>query len=127
MSARILQPPNARFWTWYLDGWVKLTLKPGQTLGYTRGGRHDEGWFRESVTWELAEDGSEVIRQSDSDGTDCDGRMSHSSTDSATRDKLRAVDQFATYPVACNLGIYRPAWSEVEASQRDYSAEAMNY
>ena len=39
----ILAPANARFWTWFIGGWVKVTLAPGQCLGWYRYARHEEG------------------------------------------------------------------------------------
>lgn len=63
---------NARFWVWYGDSMVKLTLRPDQSVSHHRGGTHDEGWRRSGDVW--THDGDRVTWERYTDGTDCDGR-----------------------------------------------------
>ena len=50
---------NARFWVYSGNaegGWVKLTLKPGQTLTHASGGPCDEGYSYREDSWHHAGD-----------------------------------------------------------------------
>lgn len=47
---------NARFWVVVGESWVKLTLRPGQSLTWAVCTSHEEGWSCERDTWTL-EDG----------------------------------------------------------------------
>lgn len=115
-------PRNARFWVWECGGWVKLTLRPGQSLSYAWFRTADEGWDSERVTW--SHTGNAVECESDSSGADCDGRLDRSSLVSCPLAELQSD------PVeADNSGrsIFRPNWERVSASQRDHFAEAAGY
>lgn len=108
---------NARFWTYVNKGPVKLTLRFGQSLTWSKWERTDEGWSSEGYTWTHEEQG--VRRQWGSDGVDCDGRLRQGGELYAPLAALhagRTVDD-VTYP----------AWEKVESWQRDYQAEAAGY
>lgn len=107
---------NARFWVWWRDGAVKLTLRPGQALAVDSFERHEEGWASESESW--AYDGRVVTRECATDGTDCDGRLSASATHGCALTRLRDRDVD---------GIPFPEWEERNHSRRDYQAEAAGY
>lgn len=110
----------ARFWVYTGDcALVKITLRDGQTLHHSTGGATDEGWSRESVMWTF--ENGVVTRHSCNDGVDCDGRLTRSYVDSCSAANL------ASEPAYYHPGFKIPAWETVNASQRDYSAEAMNY
>ena len=47
----IAQNPIDRFWVFIHDGWVKLTLRPEQTLRHSFGGPDDEGWSHTLTVW----------------------------------------------------------------------------
>lgn len=70
------QAPNVRFWTYLNQGWVKLTLKQGQTI------RHGKAWLTEegydSYAREWQHNGDKIGYVYHSAGRDCDG--SHSET-----------------------------------------------
>jgi hypothetical protein len=108
---------NARFWVFVNDGPVKLTLTDGQTL--THGGfcRHEEGWSSWSTSWEYEH--NIVIRVDETDGYDCDGRLStHTKCGCCVEDlHMGATMDGTTYP----------AWLTIGSSQRDYTAEAAGY
>ena len=126
---KIAKDRNVRFWVWAGSaegGYVKLTLKPGQSLEHSSFDRHDEGWSSASTTW--THHGGYLTRECSSDGTDCDGRHSHFFDDEA-EDMEPQVDHFVTGEYEDNgplLG-WAPVWKDVGSCQRDYSAEAMGY
>ena len=43
---------NARFWIWWNGDWVKITLRPGQSIAMRCGGATDEGFNVESSGYE---------------------------------------------------------------------------
>lgn len=110
---------NARFWVWWNDGWVKLTLKPGVTLAVGYGGPTDEGWSQYSEQWSLT--GDRVEREWCSIGRDCDGRLEQSGEDFAWLDDLVAgvAGEFDEVRV--------PIWRDSQTSQRDEFAELAGY
>ena len=65
---------NARFWQHVGGGFVKLTLRPGESMAWSRGGRDEEGWYREWKRWTHVGDG--IVNEAGADGADCDGRIS---------------------------------------------------
>ena len=107
---------RVRFWTYHNDADVRLTLTNGQTIALVRGGPTDEGYSHESVRFTL--EGDTVVQEYDSDARDCDGRFSTSGTAECRIDRLDAHQY---------NGQGYPKWERVDASQRDYSAEAMGY
>jgi hypothetical protein len=107
---------NARFW-WYCHDWVKITLKPGQTLHHFFSKPTDEGYTAEGVRWVY--DDNHVHVETYNDGRDCDGRLERFSESFCPVDKLMSV----TYNEAPPL----PDWEEAVHSQRDHAAEAMGY
>lgn len=111
---------NARFWTWLNGAYVKLTLKPGQTLSWGQGGPTDEGWSSVEESWELSEDGEVIVRECVTDGSDCDGRLTQGTTMIASADG-------ATFCDYAGDGHFRPDWQRDDAWQRDQYAEAMGY
>ncbi len=120
---------NVRFWVWSGSaegGYVKLTLKPGQSLEWGYCERTDEGWASASTTW--THRGEYLTRESCSDGVDCDGRLSTGYEDEA-QEMAPQLDHFVSGQYRKDgpvLG-WAPVWEDVSAFQRDYSAEAMGY
>lgn len=109
---------SIRFWH-YGNGPVLLTLKAGQRLHHSSGGRTDEGWSHESNVWSF--DGHVVTCEWCNDGVDCDGQLT-----SEGLAWFSARDAKAGYRDD-RLGINFPLWRQSRLSQRDYAAEAMNY
>jgi hypothetical protein len=118
---------NARFWIWYQPGdcWVKLTLKPGQSLSVTWGGPHEEGYSYSAETYEF--DGQDVICECTTQACDCDGRLDTRVDLICHLDDLRSRDVFADSGLEDSRGILAPEWNKVTAFQRDYTAEAAGY
>lgn len=96
---------NLRFWIDWLGSEVKLTLEPGQVIHLHEGHHTDEGYRSESRSY--AHEGDGVKAEYYTRERDCDGLMEW------------------------NNEMYLPAgsdeWEPLESSQRDHSAEAMNY
>lgn len=126
---------NARFWTWINGAWVKITLRPGQSLEWNTFEYTDEGWAASDEVWEY-EDGV-IVNHMASSGTDCDGRIDHYYSRFCHVDDLSAIgaqtrlwqNWINDEPVFHSDGECppRPDWQEGESSQRDYYAESMNY
>jgi hypothetical protein len=116
---------NARFWTFWRCGWVKLTLRPGQTLSASNGGPTDEGYHGEAEVW--THEGDMVRSEWASWGRDCDGRQEAGGEHVCPLGKLRARDMVEAFDVPENRGIFAPEWERADAWQRDHSAEAAGY
>lgn len=125
---------NARIWIFENDGPIKLTLKPGQALKWSKSGPTEEGWSSEGFTLEW--DGHELVQHWFSDGTDCDGRLSQSGSLVTTPDKFYAREPYRAedYQRYRDLygdslaGVKFPEWEKFGRDrQRDYTAEAMGY
>lgn len=116
---------NARFWTYHpvADSFVKLTLKPGQTLHHWQGWPTDEGWSSAAMTWSF--DGEVVCREVIHDGQDCDGRLTTMRRQQCALADLRVMREDDT--LRDHKSPWLPDWSDVSSSQRDYAAEAMGY
>ena len=69
-------PPTIRFWIWWNDGPVKITVEPGQTVTAYRWSRCDEGWS--SLLESFEHDGDSIVAETITDGRDCDGRLTQS-------------------------------------------------
>ena len=113
---------NARFWAFVNLSWVKLTLKPGQSLAWGTGGRTDEGYSAESSQWEF--DGETVLEQWAEWGRDCDGGHERSGERHCTLDMLRAQEADAT---EYGARPERPEWTDGAVECRDEYAEAAGY
>ena len=90
MPQSFMTTRNARFWTFHRTAWVKLTLRPGQSLTARTFSRDDEGSSWEMDTW--SHEGDDVLLKWGSGGTDCDGRVSR------TGEGVCALDALATVP-----------------------------
>lgn len=111
---------NARFWTWMNDGWVKITLSPGETLAHYTCRSHDEGWSSTANSWEY--DGETIVSTLTEDGRDCDGRSSYHASCWTTVDKLRENEFVESGEV-----IRTPRWEQGERVCYDQFAEQAGY
>lgn len=112
---------NARFWIFWNNSFVKLTLAPGQVIHVAAGGATDEGWRRECQRYEHC--GDHIASEYSEMGADCDGRHDWHCETQCTLDRLAARECDDTISGRFMV----PDWQRVRASQRDYTAEAMNY
>lgn len=110
---------NVRFWVWWNDGLVKLTLRPNKTLRMYHTEQHDEGWSSEHEVYEIGDDGM-VYSYSGSDGADCDGRLSMSFIYVCKPGSMQSKYNK-------HAKVWYPDWQEESACQGDQYAEVMGY
>ncbi len=111
---------NARFLIFVNDGFVKVTLRDGQALHWSKAWHNGEGWSAEGLS--LSYDGGIVRRVDFTDGTDCDGRLSTTVETECDCGKLAGRD------VSLDGERWRlPQWEEVNSSQYDQFAEMAGY
>ena len=108
---------RARLWIHYRGSPARITVQPGKAVELAGYQSHEEGWSSWRDTYEVI--GDTIERYSESDGTDCDGRLSTEDTSVVNLDSLQVYG-----PVD---GVLWPAWERLTASQRDYTAEAAGY
>ena len=113
---------NARFWQWVNGGWVKLTLKPGQTLAHHTCNKHDEGWTSTGNTWAYDAETQTIESTLTQDGLDCDGRSSYHCSCWTTLDKLRENEFDEDGAI-----IATPRWERGERVCYDQYAEQAGY
>ncbi len=128
---------TARFWEYLNGGWVKLSLREGDTIAHHEGGAHEEGYSVTFLTYEY--DGETVTREAHTDSRDCDGRTSETTIVECDVSKLATRAPYVdpgfvptmrapydeTYQPC--LGAMFPTWERVKSRQRDYNAEAAGY
>ncbi len=115
---------NARFWVYALESWVKLSLRPGESVEWHHGGPHEEGYEFTTDRWELSGDGVTLYRSRSRRWADCDGPGSSWSEDFAAVSSIGPRDP-SSYGYSPEVRI--PDWQAGDAGQRDHYAEAMNY
>ena len=116
---------NARFWVWHRGGWVKLTLRPGQSLTAFEGDPTDEGYRREVSTF--THHGDVVGCEWYETGRDCDGRYERGGESFCELADLASRDAFAEFPIGETAGIRAPEWKRATGYLRDHTAEAAGY
>lgn len=115
-----MKEANLRFWIFHNDDYVKLTVCPGKPVAFVKGGRHDEGWSYTRI--EYRNEGDNVLHRTvESDGVDCDGRLSTFEESWCPKEELAAWQ--SPYEGAPML----PNWQYGRSRQRDYRAEAYGY
>lgn len=115
---RIEPTKTARFWI-YAHGWVRLALRPGQSVTHREGGPMEEGWSYETRTW--SHNGDHLVYAQTINAQDCDGRLDQYYDAEATR-----LEDFYEHDSGKLVGP-RPVWEDERSSQRDHTAEAMGY
>ncbi len=127
-ATRIDPTRTARFWVWGPDGWVKLSLAPGQRLTHESGGPHEEGWSHTRIEW--AHLGEYLTYTQETHSQDCDGRLDRYWEATATSLETyydHHHHRTNEYQQSGTLVGLRPVWEDEKASQRDHTAEAMGY
>ena len=102
------RPPNARFWVWHKDAWVRITLRPGQTLEAHVFVRTPEGWVSEFSTW--THRGRYVFWESAINGRNRRGNYVRNVCYYCLLNSLEGRDMFSEMGVAENVGISAPDW-----------------
>ena len=108
---------NVRFLIYWNNAWVKITLKPEQSLSCYTGANDEEGYH--SNYMQLKYEYENVFLTEESNSIDCDGPHSD------FREYVCHVDKLSSYKNY--YGTMIPEWKEISANQRDYYAEAMGY
>jgi hypothetical protein len=123
------RPPAARFWSYFPGrGYVRLTLRPGESVTVTAGGPTDEGANYSAETY--THDGDGILLEWASWGSDCDGRHEAGGESFARLDDLTARDPYAETggDFAEARGLRVPFWTAgPDRWQRDHTAEAAGY
>lgn len=114
---------NMHFWQWINDGWVKLTIHPGQELRWGKSYWNGEGRSSELHGWELDKAGLVLTRKLRADGRDCDGRHTEYWEDEHDRINGEMLDEDMIY----HSGISYPYFQKVSSGQSDEFAEMMGY
>lgn len=109
---------NARFLFWWGEDFVKLTLKPGQSLSCFNGGPDEEGYNACEVTFSYENDGM-IYREDETWGRDCDGNHS------ANYKSYCHVNHLKAHKV--ESGELTPQWLHLDSSQYDQYAEIAGY
>lgn len=107
-----------RFWVWGPEGWVRLSLKPGQRLDRVLGGPTDEGHGWEAEWWEHR--GDHVACGWHRWGRDCDGGYETGGEMVCTVANLAATE-------SPDGTVRIPHWATVDEYRRDEYAEAAGY
>ena len=120
----------ARWWEPVNGSWVKITLRPGQSLTHHTGGETEEGYSYTTEQWDF--DGRTVERFSFTRSMDCDGRGSSEYGQSCPVERLGTGPHLwlgwnPDHTDRIDPSRRRPDWQDDRASQRDYSAEAAGY
>jgi hypothetical protein len=113
---------NARFWICAPESYVKVTLRPGQSISFSHGGPHEEGYSYTHESYTYDEERGGIVREHDTNARDCDGRIDRSSADFCFLHLLTAGQEGYQ-----DSAVRLPRWEDMRASQRDYSAEAAGY
>ena len=135
------EPPNARFWTFYHNSWVKLTLRFGQSLAFGFSAPDDEGYSFESnlYTYQRDDRFSDtapliVLNEWSNGGRDCDGSIRRSGAHFSPLDQLAATESYMEQGEDKSRShfqgrrIRRPEWQEFkECRVHDQFAEAAGY
>jgi len=99
---------------------ISLTVTEGKPLILSSGGPTDEGYSY--TVEEFALEGDYLHLAQTTKAQDCDGRIEHYSDRRCHKDNLAAHQAH----INDTIELF-PLWEDCESSQRDYSAEAMNY
>ena len=111
---------RARFWAYVNGDYVRLSLRDGQILYWTRHESTDEGHAWEAEKWER--EGDVITNDYSNGGRDCDGITSQGGKRSCRTHELAA--HWHEY-VPADLMV--PRWHDGGDWQRDNAAEAAGY
>lgn len=111
--------PNAGLY--HDGGWVRLTLRPGESLNHYSAAPHEEGYSYHDETWRHA--GDRIDGESVCGGSDCDGPISHHWAGYCPIERLAAHRPDILPPDVPGT----PDWETADRWQRDVYAEAAGY
>lgn len=140
-SMAMKKNPNIRWWEYIHNGWVKLTLKPGQIIHHHYSAPDEEGYSFTSCRWDYMDDGI-LTRKITYGGRDCDGYIENRHTSLCSVDELSVCPAYQNPIISSSkwerslqilgdyhLGrlIHRPAWREGKSSVYDQEAQRAGY
>ena len=99
------------------DTWLRIRLDENETFQIHKNEPNEEGYTEEIQTF--YRQGDYVISEVEEDSRDCDGRHSSHRIHRCHVSMLQAR--------ITPEGVLIPKWERIEASQRDYAAEAAGY
>lgn len=117
---------TARWWQYVDCGWVKLSLRDGETIRWSESHATDEGWSESAEEWTRI--GNTIYRWYRNAGRDCDGLLIHEGTLTADIDDLRAIepdDEFGKPYLPA--GTMLPDWRRSSRSCYDEYAAMAGY
>jgi hypothetical protein len=117
-------PKNAKFWVWNKEGFVKLTLTPGEVIQRREFQSTDEGWS--SLTEEWRHNGDRIVHEGAYAGRDCDGRHSYDFETFALLTKLQVILTY-TYEGLERPDVLIPDWQDAKSTVYDQYAQLSNY
>lgn len=132
---------NVRLKVFVNGGEVTIDLKPGQTVSHENFEYTDEGWSGDSTSWTYdAEEGC-IVRAYETSGRDCDGYMTTRGEDwcllADARADVREIYTGKRVEVEEDGDVWMeserarsegwPIWQGGIHTQRDFTAESMNY
>jgi len=113
----------AKFLVHENNQWILVILTEMSPVAtFTGGGSTEEGYNHWDSTYTL--DGTDVVRECNSSGSDCDGRMETSQTDVCEVADLES-EEHEDYETGVPLKL--PRWWKQSARQRDHEAERAGY
>ena len=129
VKQHIADGKRIRFWIYWRDGVVKISVPFGESVTIGYGGPTDEGWSRYTETFTHDPSDDTITREVVSDGVDCDGRLTHATESIWKRGgAMDPMFEFADDGEMIELaGIVQPDWELSDRYQRDYAAEAAGY
>ena len=118
---------TARFWIYVNNDYVKISLKPGQTLNWYTKEATDEGWSGEGLSFEYDADLVLVLRESVTEGRDCDGRIQYfDKAQCAIEDLQNGNDTFDMFEEHGHI-VQFPCWERVTSEVCDEQAQKAGY
>jgi len=106
--------------------WIFIQLTPDEPVAsFSHSEDTDEGWSSYDCTYTWDADEGTVVRETHTDGRDCDGRMQTHHVDVCAVEQLASVEALGFGGEL--LPFLVPRWVKQSSGQRDYSAEAMGY
>lgn len=111
---------RARLWLYINNDFVKVTLKPGQTINWYESHPTEEGYHFTQIAVEY--DGEDVYLTEVDGGRDCDGQLEHTYKMGCSLANLRAD------PIDIKMEtIPRPKWEHEPTRVYDQYAQLANY
>lgn len=114
-----------RWWQYVDRGWVKLSIRDGETIRWYESHATDEGWSEYSEEWTRI--GNAIYRWCRSAGRDCDGLLIHECYLETDWDSLRVHEPHESTIDDLPPGTLLPDWRRTSRSCYDEYAAMAGY